>query len=117
MVTLLITLGTALLVLLGELLHVCACGASRISRSAPASGGRRRGAGAPFVRVARRGRPLRGARDPGRGQAVTHHGRIPPEQWRHLVLVYDVSPSMLIRDAGPNADMTRAARELIDSLF
>lgn len=44
---------------------------------------------------------------------------IPPEEWRHLLLVHDVSPSMLLKDAGPNADQTRAARakELIDSLF
>jgi Ca-activated chloride channel family protein len=44
---------------------------------------------------------------------------IPPEEWRHLLLVHDVSPSMLLKDAGPNADMSRAARakELVDSLF
>ncbi|MBL8753428.1 MAG: VWA domain-containing protein [Planctomycetes bacterium] len=46
-------------------------------------------------------------------------GEIPDEEWRHLVLVYDVSPSMLLKDAGANGDQARAdrAKELIDSLF
>jgi Ca-activated chloride channel family protein len=41
------------------------------------------------------------------------------EEWRHLLLVYDVSPSMLLKDAGAGGDQTRVARarELIDSLF
>lgn len=41
------------------------------------------------------------------------------EDWRHLVLVYDVSPSMFLKDAGVSGDMTRhqRSRELIESLF
>ena len=41
------------------------------------------------------------------------------EDWRHLVLVYDVSPSMFLKDAGVSGDLTRheRARELIESLF
>lgn len=49
-----------------------------------------------------------------------HRGEeVPPEEWRHLVLVFDVSPSMLLKDAGAGGDQTRVARarELIDSLF
>ena len=41
------------------------------------------------------------------------------EEWRHLLLVMDVSPSMLLRDAGQKGDQSRMERskELIDSLF
>lgn len=49
-----------------------------------------------------------------------HRGEeVPPEEWRHLILVHDVSPSMLLKDAGANGDQTRAARakELVESLF
>ncbi|MBX3462202.1 MAG: VWA domain-containing protein [Planctomycetes bacterium] len=50
---------------------------------------------------------------------VHQAGEVPEEEWRHLVLVYDVSPSMLLRDAGPNGDQTRAerAKDLVESLF
>lgn len=49
-----------------------------------------------------------------------HRGEeVPPEEWRHLILVHDVSPSMLLKDAGAGGDQTRAARakELVESLF
>lgn len=49
-----------------------------------------------------------------------HRGEeVPPEEWRHLILVHDVSPSMLLKDAGANGDQSRAARakELVESLF
>jgi Ca-activated chloride channel homolog len=41
------------------------------------------------------------------------------DEWRHLLLVMDVSPSMLLRDAGQKGDQSRMERskELIDSLF
>lgn len=44
---------------------------------------------------------------------------IADEDWRHLVLVYDVSPSMFLKDAGVSGDQTRheRSRELIESLF
>lgn len=50
---------------------------------------------------------------------VHQSDEIPDEEWRHLLLVYDVSPSMHLRDAGPNGDQSRAerAKDLIDSLF
>ncbi len=46
-------------------------------------------------------------------------GEVSEEEWRHLVLVLDVSPSMLLRDAGVNGDESRSERasELIESLF
>ncbi|MBL9077351.1 MAG: VWA domain-containing protein [Planctomycetes bacterium] len=50
---------------------------------------------------------------------VHESDEVPEAEWRHLVLVYDVSPSMHLRDAGPNGDQTRAerAQDLIESLF
>jgi Ca-activated chloride channel family protein len=50
---------------------------------------------------------------------VHQSDEIPDEEWRHLLLVYDVSPSMHLRDAGPNGDQSRAerAKDLVDSLF
>ncbi|MFT4514525.1 MAG: Ca-activated chloride channel family protein [Planctomycetota bacterium] len=44
---------------------------------------------------------------------------IADEDWRHLVLVYDVSPSMYLKDAGASGNLTRheRSRELIESLF
>lgn len=46
-------------------------------------------------------------------------GEVPEEEWRHLLLVWDVSPSMHLRDAGPNGDQSRAerAQDLVESLF
>jgi Ca-activated chloride channel family protein len=50
---------------------------------------------------------------------VHQTGEIPEEDWRHLLLVYDVSPSMQLRDAGPAGDQSRAerAQDLLESLF
>ncbi|MBL8727447.1 MAG: VWA domain-containing protein [Planctomycetes bacterium] len=50
---------------------------------------------------------------------VHQSDEIPDEEWRHLLLVYDVSPSMHLRDAGPNGNQSRAerAKDLVDSLF
>ena len=44
---------------------------------------------------------------------------VPEEEWRHLILVYDVSPSMFLKDAGASGNLTRheRSRELIESLF
>ena len=41
------------------------------------------------------------------------------DEWRHLVLVLDVSPSMRLEDAGPNKDQSRKARarDVLDSMF
>lgn len=45
--------------------------------------------------------------------------QISDEEWRHLVLVLDVSPSMMLRDSGPSNDQSRRerAKDLVDSLF
>lgn len=42
-----------------------------------------------------------------------------PEDWKHLVLVLDVSPSMRLSDAGPdkNQQRTARARDLLNSMF
>jgi Ca-activated chloride channel homolog len=50
---------------------------------------------------------------------VHQTGEVPDEEWRHLLLVYDVSPSMQLRDAGPDGRQSRTERatDLMDSLF
>ena len=50
---------------------------------------------------------------------VHRSDEVPDEEWRHLLLVMDVSPSMLLRDAGQKGDQSRMerAKELLDSLF
>jgi Ca-activated chloride channel family protein len=44
---------------------------------------------------------------------------IPDQQRRHVLIVLDVSPSMRLKDAGPNADQSRAKRagEVMESFF
>ncbi|MBI2823740.1 MAG: VWA domain-containing protein [Planctomycetia bacterium] len=44
---------------------------------------------------------------------------IPESEMRHLLIVFDVSPSMRLTDAGPDGKQTRRlrARDLIESLF
>jgi Ca-activated chloride channel family protein len=120
MVTLIVTLGAALLVAIGEALHQ-----ARVRRIAPLAfgpGGRPSALAyaAPFARVVAAAALALGLVTLLYVEPKIHKGEeIPPEDWRHLVLVHDVSPSMLLKDAGPNADMTRAARakELVESLF
>jgi Ca-activated chloride channel family protein len=120
MVTLIVTLGAALLVAIGEALHQ-----ARVRRIAPLAfgpGGRPTALAyaAPFARVLAAGALAWGLVTLLYVEPKIHKGEeIPPEEWRHLVLVHDVSPSMLLKDAGANGDMTRAARakELVDSLF
>jgi Ca-activated chloride channel family protein len=119
-VTLLVTLGAALLVAIGEALHHV-----RVRRIGPLAfgPGARPGAVAavaPFARVLGAGCLAWGLVTLMQVEPKIHKGQeVAPEEWRHLLLVHDVSPSMLLKDAGPNGDMTRAARakELVDSLF
>lgn len=42
-----------------------------------------------------------------------------PDEWKHLVLVLDVSPSMRLEDAGPDKIQSRRerARDVLDSMF
>ena len=44
---------------------------------------------------------------------------IPDKQRRHVLIVLDVSPSMRLKDAGPNADQTRRKRaaDVMESFF
>lgn len=120
MVTLLVAVGVMLVLLVGELLH-----AGRVRTIAHlAFGPERRPAPvarvAPFLRVLAAGVLAWGLVTLLLVEPKVHRGEeAKPEEWRHLVMVYDVSPSMLLKDAGPNGDQTRAerAQELIASLF
>lgn len=120
MVTFWVTLGAVLLAAVGEALH-----RRRIARMAhlvfgPGGRSSQLAVIAPFLRVLAHGALAWGLVTLLGIEPKVHRGeQIPPEQWRHLVLVHDVSPSMLLKDAGPNGDMTRAARarELLDSLL
>ncbi len=50
---------------------------------------------------------------------VHRAGEIPPHEYRHLLLLLDVSPSMKLRDAGPTGKQSRAQRatDLLQSFF
>ncbi len=120
MVTLLVTVGVVMLALLGEVLQQLRIG--RISHLVFGPGGRPPAIArlAPFARVVGFGLLAWGLVTLFYVQPKIHKSdEIPEEEWRHLLLVYDVSPSMLLKDAGQNGDQSRAARakELIDSLF
>jgi len=120
MVTLWVTAGVLLLAAIGELLH-----ARRVARVAALVHGPD---GKPTA-LARLTPPLRTLALGGLAWGlvtlmqcdpkVHASEEIPDAEWRHLVLVYDVSPSMLLKDAGPNGNQTRheRARELLESLF
>jgi Ca-activated chloride channel homolog len=120
MVTLLVPLGVLLLVLLGEALHSVRCRRLAHLAFGPAGRPANWALAAPFLRIISAGALAWGLCtllivDP----KVHASEEIAEAEWRHLLLVYDVSPSMLLKDAGANGDQTRAARakELIDSLF
>ena len=120
MVTLLVTLAVAFVVMVGEILHQVRV--RRVAHLAFGPGGSMAAVAvlAPFVRVLASGALAWGLSTLMFLPPKIHKGEeIAPEEWRHLVLVHDVSPSMLLRDAGANADLTRAqrAKELVDSLF
>ncbi len=120
MVTMWVTGAAVLLVLIGELLHNRRV--ARVLHLAFGPGARPAALAlaAPFLRMLAAGGLAWGLMTLLSVEPQVHKGEeIPPEEWRHLVLVYDVSPSMLLKDAGPNGDLSRAARarELLDSLF
>ncbi len=50
---------------------------------------------------------------------VHNTAEIDENEYKHLVLVVDVSPSMHLKDAGPNGDRTRRQRasDILESLF
>jgi len=55
----------------------------------------------------------------GLGTFFVRQQEVPEGGWRHLVIALDVSPSMQLKDAGPERSMTRARRasELVMSLL
>jgi Ca-activated chloride channel family protein len=120
MVTLWVTAGVLLLAAIGEVLH--ARRSARVAALVHGPDGR------PTL-LARLAPPLRTLALGGLAWGlvtlmlcdpkVHQSEEIPDSEWRHLVLVYDVSPSMLLKDAGPNGNQTRhaRARELLESLF
>ena len=120
MVTLFATAGALLLALVGELLH--SRRVRRMARLAFGSGA----APAPWARVVPFVRVLaHGALAWGLSTLLVVEPRvheseqIPDEEYRHLILVHDVSPSMLLRDAGVDGTQSRAerAKVLIEGLF
>jgi Ca-activated chloride channel homolog len=119
-VTLAITLAAALLTLLAEALH--ARRSRRIAHLAFGPSGRPRPWTflAPILRIVASTGLAWGLATLLEVEPKIHAAeQITEAEWRHLLLVHDVSPSMQLKDAGPNGDVTRAARakELIDSLF
>lgn len=120
MVTLVVTAAAALLALVGEALHL-----RRVRRLAhlafgPGAAPRRWAHAAPFLRIlAHTGLAWGLVTLLGIVPKVHVSDEVPDEEWRHLVLVMDVSPSMLLRDAGQNGDQSRMerAKDLLDSLF
>lgn len=120
MVTLWVTAGVLLLAAIGELLH--ARRSARVANLVHGPDGR-------STLLARLAPPLRTLALGGLAWGlvtllycdpkVHQSEEIPDSEWRHLLLVYDVSPSMLLKDAGPNGNQTRHARsrELLESLF
>ena len=120
MVTLWVTAGALLLSAIGELLH-----AVRVRRFArllfgPTARPAAWAVAAPMLRILAHGGLAWGLATLLTIEPTVHQSdQIPEEEWRHLVLVYDVSPSMLLRDAGPNGDQSRAerAKDLIEGLF
>ncbi len=118
--TVIVTAAVVVLALLGELLHH-----GRLRRKArllfgPSMGPRGWVLAVPFVRALASGGLAWGLMVLLTiAPAVHESDRIPEEDWRHLVLVLDVSPSMMLRDSGPGRDQSRRerAKDLVDSLF
>ena len=50
---------------------------------------------------------------------VHNKNEIPENEYKHLILVVDVSPSMHLKDAGPDSDLSRRKRssDILESLF
>lgn len=120
MVTFAITASACVLVLLAELLHMRRI--SRVARLAfgpdavPASWVR----AVPLLRVAAAGAIAWGLYTLLMLPPKVHESdEIPEGEYRHLVMVLDVSPSMHIQDSGPDGRQSRRARakDLIESLF
>jgi Ca-activated chloride channel family protein len=120
MVSLWVAIGAVLLALVGELLHMARCRRLAHLAFGPTAAPAPWAKAAPWLRVLAHGGLAWGLVTLLLIEPRVHESEeIPDEEWRHLLLVHDVSPSMLLRDAGPNGTMSRAerAKELLDSLF
>jgi Ca-activated chloride channel homolog len=119
-VTLACTAGACVLVLLGELLH-----GRRLRRMARLAFGPGAAPAAwvrsvPLLRVVAGGALAWGLSTLMLLPPKVHESdQLADSEYRHLVLVLDVSPSMLLRDAGPDGRQSRRerTRDLIESLF
>jgi Ca-activated chloride channel family protein len=119
-VALLVAGGVALLVLVGEWLH-----GRRVRRYArllfgPDAGPAPWARMAPTLRVLAAGAVAWGLYTLMLLPPKVHESdEIPEGEYRHMVMVLDVSPSMHIRDAGPDGQQSRRerAKDLIESLF
>lgn len=109
-----------LLVVLAELLHF-----ARVAKVAPLAFGPKRrllplAVLAPILRVAAVGCVAWGLAILASWPPKSHKGQeVNASEYRHLVLVLDVSPSMQVADAGPDGKQKRADRaaDLIQSFF
>lgn len=120
MVSLYVTLGVFVVALLGEALHSRRVRRLRNLVFGPSGRPAKWVAAVPMVRILANTALAWGLTTLLIVDPKVHSGEeMADEDWRHLVLVYDVSPSMFLKDAGVSGDLTRhaRARELIESLF
>ena len=120
MVSMLVLAGALLIALVGELLHGRRVRRLRHLAFGPGASPAHWAHAAPFLRILAHGGLAWGLVTLMIIEPRVHvTEEIPDEEWRHLLLVLDVSPSMLLKDAGTSGDMRRSdrAKELVDSLF
>jgi len=119
-VALYVALGAFFLMLVGEVLHARRVHRVRHLVFGPSGAPSKWVNAVPFLRILSSSALAWGLTALIYVEPQVHAGEeIPDEEWRHLLLVYDVSPSMLLKDAGASGDQTRheRARELIESMF
>ena len=120
MVALYVALGVFLLTMVGEVLHARRVHRLRHLLFGPKGAPAAWASAAPFLRILASSALAWGLTTLIFVEPKVHAGEeIPDDEWRHLLLVYDVSPSMMLEDAGASGDQTRheRARELIESMF
>ena len=120
MVALYVALGAFLLTMVGEVLHARRVHRLRHLLFGPKGAPAAWASAAPFLRILSSSALAWGLTTLVFVEPKVHAGEeIPDDEWRHLLLVYDVSPSMMLEDAGASGDQTRheRARELIESMF
>ncbi|MEC7724395.1 MAG: VWA domain-containing protein [Planctomycetota bacterium] len=120
MVALYVALGAFLLTMVGEVLHARRVHRLRHLLFGPKGAPAAWASAAPFLRILSSSALAWGLTTLIFVEPKVHAGEeIPDDEWRHLLLVYDVSPSMMLKDAGASGDQTRheRARELIESMF